>query len=559
MKNNTVLYVEDNLDISEEISFFLKTQVKELFVAYDGLEGLKQYKKNKPDLIISDIQMPNMNGIDMIKEIRKEDPYLPIIITTAFNESEYLLDTINLQVSSYIIKPLSLKQLVINMQKILEPVKLKKQLEIKNQELEEINKKLDRIVDEKTEELRYLYSHESITGLYNYITLDEVLNKYEYNYLLLLEITNFSLYNKEYGKNFSNEILKSASIKLKEHIDNTQQLFKIESDKFVILINENNPKNIEIFCDKIINDFDDKFLYIKGKQISINFAIGIEKITENKYPIINAEYAISSSKDFGGRFFNFYNEKDENYQKNKYQIGWLTKTKEMIHNKQIEAYYQPIMDIKTGKIIKYEVLARGKYQGDIYLPYYFIGAAEKLGIIDSITRIIIDKSFRYFSLKNIEFSINITQRDLLDDTFTKYIKEKLNEHNIKAQYVTLEVLENVTVGKYQKIIINNLKIIKELGLKIAIDDFGVEYSNFSRLLDIKFDYIKFDSIFIKDICNNKNNRTIIAAMSDMAKSLGIKTIAEYVENEDILNVLKNQGVDMAQGYYIGKPKENIIS
>ena len=559
MKNSPVLYVEDNIDISEEVSFFLKTQVKELFIAYDGIEGLEQYKKNKPDLIISDIQMPNMNGIDMIKEIRKNDSYIPIIITTAFNESEYLLDTINLQVSSYIIKPLSLKQLLFNMQRVLEPVKLKRQLEIKNQELEKINKNLDRIVDEKTKEIKYLYSHESITGLYNYITLEEVINKYEYNYLLLLEITNFSLYNKQYGKEFSNEILKSASIKLKGHINNTQKLFKIESDKFVILVNENNSKNIEIFCDKIINDFDDKFLYIKDKQISINFAIGIEKISDNKYPIINAEYAISSSKDLGGRFFNFYNENDENYYKDKYQIGWLAKTKEMIHKKQIEAYYQPIMDINSGKIIKYEVLARGKYKGDVYLPYYFIGAAEKLGIIDSITRIIIDKSFKYFSTKNIEFSINITQRDLLDDTFINYIKEKLSEYNIRENYVTLEVLENVTVGKYQKDILNNLKRIKELGLKIAIDDFGVEYSNFSRLLDIKFDYIKFDSIFIKDICDNKNNRTIISAMSNMAKSLGIKTIAEYVENEDILNVLKSQGVDMAQGYFIGKPQENIIS
>ena len=558
MKNSTVLYVEDNKDIADEVAFFLRAQVKELWIAYDGEEGLALYKKHQPNLIITDIQMPKMNGIEMIRSIRAQDQYIPIIVTTAFSESDYLLNTINLQVSAYLIKPLSLKDLLMSIARVVEPLRLKRELELKNKELQEINQNLDLIVEEKTKELKYLYSHEQVTGLYNYITLNETVNKYEYSYLLLLDISNFSIYNKQYGKAFSNEILKVSARELEKHMRINTQLFKIESDKFVILTKEDNPKEIETFCEQIISYFDVKHLTIQGIEISINFAIGIEKIHENKYPLINAEYAIKNAKEVGGRFFNFYDEKDDNYEKDKYEIGWLNKTREMIQNNQIEAYYQPIMDIQTGKIVKYEVLARGEYNGKIHSPYYFIGAAEKLGIIDSITRIVINKSFHYFCNKEIDFSINITQRDLLDDYFLVFLAEKLQTYKIDASRVTLEVLESVTVGKYQVKVLNHLKKIKGLGFKIAIDDFGVEYSNFSRLLEMQFDYIKLDAIFVKDICTNQNSRTVVSAMVNMARSLGIQTIAEYVENKEILEVLKRNNVDMAQGFFIGKAEEKII-
>ncbi len=554
MHNSKVLYIEDNRDISDEIAFFLKNKFKELYLAYDGEEGLAMYKEHKPDVIITDIQMPKMGGIEMIEAIRKNDIYIPIIVTTAFNEADYLLSTINLQVSAYVIKPLNLKKLLSTVEKTLEPIKLKKELEAKNLELENINKNLDELVREKTKELQYSYSREQTTGLQNFIKLNEMIDKMEYKYLLLLDITNFSIFNKQYGKIFSNEILKVAAQELQKHMNSCTKLFKIESDKFVILTKEVDVNKIEIFCEQIISYFDVKLLTIQNLEISINFAIGIEKISDNKYPLINAEYAIKNAKEVGGRFFNFYDENDDSLQKDIYEIGWLNKTKELIQNNKIEAYYQPIIDIETDKIVKYEVLARGDYHGEILSPYYFIGAAEKLGLIDSITKIIINKSFKYFSDSDIEFSINITQRDLLDDYFLVFIKEKLSHFKIKSSQVTLEVLENITVGKHQEKVLKNLKRLKDIGFKIAIDDFGVKNSNFSRLLEIKFDYIKLDAIFIKNIDKNHNNRTIVSALVNLSKSLGIKTIAEYVESETILNILKEDNVDMAQGYYIGKPK-----
>jgi len=135
LKNYTVLYVEDNLDISEEVSFFLENYVKELYVANNGEEGLAAYEKYKPDIIISDIQMPKMNGLEMIEKIRKVDSIVPIIVTTAFNEADYLLRAIRLHVDEYQIKPLNMKSLMRSLEKVTEPMALRAQIKEKNEKI----------------------------------------------------------------------------------------------------------------------------------------------------------------------------------------------------------------------------------------------------------------------------------------------------------------------------------------------------------------------------------------------------------------------------------------
>jgi EAL domain-containing protein (putative c-di-GMP-specific phosphodiesterase class I)/PleD family two-component response regulator len=558
MQNAKVLYVEDNKDISEEVAFFLGKKVKELVLAYDGEEGFELFKQSTPDVVVTDVQMPKMDGLEMIEKIREINPEVPIIITTAFNELDYLLKAINLKVNAYVVKPLNLKELIETVEKTLEPLRLKKEMQRANEELKEININLDKLVQKKTHKLEHLYSHEQITGLCNFIKLNEAIDSGEYNYLLLLDISNFSIFNKQYGKTFSNEILKKAAAELEKHMKENTKLFKIESDKFVILSKEENMHEVELYCEQIISYFDMRLLTIDDTQIFINFAIGIEKIKKDSYPLINAEYAIEAAKNLGGRTYHFYDDNDDTLDKATYEIAWLNITKQMIKEDKIEAYFQPIINIETGKIVKYEVLARGNYEGKMYSPYYFIGAAEKLGLIDSITRIIINKSFAKFSATDMEFSINITQRDLLDEYFGIFLDDKMKRYMIKPEQVTLEVLENITIGKYQEKILASLKKLKAKGFKIAIDDFGVENSNFSRLLEIKFDYIKLDAIFIKNIHHNKNDRTVVSAMVSMAKSLGIETIAEFVESNEVLEILRKNGVNMAQGYLIGKAEPYLI-
>lgn len=553
MKNYRLLYVDDDREISNSLA----QNIVELHTTHDSRTALELFKLHQPDVIIFNVMLPD--SIKVIEKIREFDSDVPLIIISSQSQNGFIMDAVKLKIDGCLVKPLNSDDLLQMIDKTVEPKIVKTQLESANKKLSEMNRKFDDIVEKKTKELEYIYSHEQITGLENFIKLNENIDSMEYKYLLLLDISNFTVFNKQYGKIFSNEILRKAAQELQEHMKSNSKLFKIESDKYVVLTKEDKLHEIEILCKQIVGYFDIKPLNINNIEIFINFAIGIERIHENAYPLINAEYAIDVAKEVGGRFYHLYNEKDDSIAKATYEIGWLNITKEMIKNNKIKAFYQPIMDIKTGEIVKYEVLARGNYNGKDYSPEYFIGSAESLGFIDSITRIMINNSFKLFSGTDMEFSVNLTTRDLLDEYFISFLEDKIALYDIKISQVTMEVLENITIGKRQTKIIKMLKKLKSMGFKIAIDDFGVENSNFSRLLEIKFDFIKFDAIFIKNIHRNKNDRTIVTAIVNMAKSLGIKTVAEYVESKEILDVLDKTGIDLAQGYFIGEPQPYLLT
>ncbi len=548
-----ILYVEDTREISEEVAFFLEPRVKKLYTAYDGEEGVASFEQHRPDIIITDIQMPKMNGIKMIEAIRLIDPEVPIIITTAFNETDYLLQAVNLGVDGYLMKPLSFKELMNRLEKIVEPLELRRELIEKNRELEDINANLDQIVQEKTKKLEYFYNHDPLTGLSNFVKLGEEIKTGSYKHLILLDISNFSTINKQYGKEFANLVLNAAAIGLTRHTVDLIRLFKTESDRFVILMKEENIKEVELFCQQVVSFFDTQPIEVEEVEIYINFTMSIARIDGDAYPMVNAEYALDIGKELGSRYYYLYNDSADSVKKAKDAIKWLNITKSMIQNDQIEPYFQAIVDASTGEVVKYEALARGLYKGEVLSPYFFIGSAERLGLIGAITRMIVKKSFDFFEGTGHSFSINITQRDLLDDYLIPFLEQKLEAHAITPAQVTFEILENVTIGEHHTLVLKQLKALKAIGFKIAIDDFGVESSNFSRLLEIDFDYIKLDGLFIRQLDKNEKDRVIVSAIVSLARSLGIQTIAEFVENETLFEIIKGCGVDMAQGYHLGKP------
>jgi EAL domain-containing protein (putative c-di-GMP-specific phosphodiesterase class I) len=224
----------------------------------------------------------------------------------------------------------------------------------------------------------------------------------------------------------------------------------------------------------------------------------------------------------------------------------------------IEPYFQPIIDIKTKEIKKYEALARGIMEDGVILPLEFIKSAEKLGLMSSITKVMINKSFDFFRDNEYDFSINITERDLLDGYLCKFLKEKLEFYEVDAPRVIFEITESITLAKNYAKIVKELEALREMGFKIAIDDFGVNDSNFSKLMDLNFDFIKVDGIFIKELKLDKKSKDILKAIVNFAKTLNIQIIVEYVEDEETLEIIKECGVDFAQGYFIAKPEPMLV-
>ena len=531
--NYTLLLVEDDDDKNQIITTFLEYKVQKFYSTYSTSHALDMYIQNKPDIVLVDSACKNI--LPFLEEIRKSHQQTLIIMIVKETAKTVNLDFIKVGIDAFWIEPLSLKNFLSILHKVTRPMELEWKLSQNNKQ-----------------------KYDTLTGLPNYLKMEEELNSGMYKHIILLDTSTFSTINKQYGKQFSNEILKAIAIELRNHTTAKIALFKAESDRFVFLHREENAEKIEIFCQQIIGFFDTKMIKVQNTSLNISFSIGIAKIIEKESSIINAEYALEFGKGLGSRYYYFFDKDAKNIQKEKEIIKWLDVTKEMLENNLIEPYYQAIVDIESGKTVKYEVLARGYYNGELYSPYQFIGSAERMGLIGSLTRMIINKSFAYFEKSDICFSINLTQRDLLDQYLISFLKQKLQTYDINPHNVTFEILESVTSEAYLQILIEQIKSLKAMGFEIAMDDFGIENSTFSRILDIDFDYIKIDAAFIKNLENDSiKDRVIVSAIVGMAKALGIPTIAEFVKNEKILQIVKDLGVDLAQGEYFGHPQKLI--
>jgi EAL domain-containing protein (putative c-di-GMP-specific phosphodiesterase class I)/PleD family two-component response regulator len=546
-----LLYVEDNQEARESTLATLEIFFQDITIAEDGLEGLKLFNENSFDIILTDINMPNMNGIEMIFKIRETDKDITILVLSAHDDNNYFEQTIRAGIDGYLLKPIDLDQFLDLMEKSVNNIN-------RSKELLDYKQNLESKVEEQTQKIKeHLYS-DSLTGLYNFIKLEDDVESEKFNTLIIFDIAQLSFISKQYGRAFTSKLLVKVADTLSEHIDETMQLYKLEADKFAVLCVESDRNYIKQFCEQVLAYYDMAPLDIGGIELNITFSIGISPVHNDIDSSIDAEYALSSAKKIGHRYYFFYDIKDHLIVEEKEIIRWLDLTKVLIKEEGIFPYYQAILDIKSGMIKKYEVLARAEVDGKIIAPFYFLDAAEKLGLTSSITKIMIQKSFQFFAKNDYEFSINIAQRDLLEGYLADFFKQKLELYNIDPSRVTLEILETITVSVDNNHIQEELNTLKNMGFSIAVDDFGVENSNFGRLIDINLDIIKIDGYFIKNIVKSKKDRLIVESITSLAKTLGIKVVAEYVENEDILKIISDIGIDYAQGYYIGKPQSELL-
>lgn len=551
-KNLTILFVEDDQSTRDELISFLGTFFPKILSAESAEEAWDKYTGNKIDLVVTDITLPQMSGIELIARIRMTNSTIPLLILSAHREPEYFLDSIKYNVDGYLLKPFDLEQFLSVISKVVYRLDME-------QKILDYNKTLEMRIEEKTYELETKYLYDPRTNLPNSIMLRKDLTKKTYGYMILLDISHFSVLNKEYGKDFANKVLVGVAKLLSSNIIANSKLYKVESDRFAIYVGAGMEEEVQSYCNQIISYFDNNNITVEDVEIHISFSIGVDKIREDvSETMINCEYALDKSKEFGSRHYEIYHEEDSDFLSKKESVKWLRLTRRLIVEDCIEPYYQPMKEIKTGKIVKYEVLARGVDKGEVTDPTYFLKSADKLGLLTTITRTMIQKSFAYMRDKDVEFSINLTDKDLIDEGLIMYLKMHLQENKIDPSRVTFEILENITVIKNANLITEKLNKLRDMGFKIAVDDFGVENSNLSRFLEMHLDFIKIDGIFIQDLNTSKSNMAITKAIVSLANTLGVKTVAEYVKDAQTYEKVKECGVDLAQGYFIGKPLPRLV-
>ncbi|MFA9374578.1 MAG: EAL domain-containing protein, partial [Poseidonibacter sp.] len=401
--------------------------------------------------------------------------------------------------------------------------------------------------------LEYMAYHDSLTKLYNKTYLEKILeNKNSYS-LILLNVNNFSYINTAYGFETADDLL----IKLASIFNTNFNIYKtcrINADEFALLFE--NVINIEEKIFELKEYFNSNVINTNRLQLNITFSYGAS--VGNTFLLRNAASALKKSKENGKNRFHIFDENldSTDYEHSEAFINTSNLLRDAISNNLVLPYFQGIYNNKTNIIEKYEALVRIEKDGKVISPFVFLEAAKLTGLLPEITKIVIDKTFKVMQTNTHTFSINITEDDLSHDYLVDYLHKKSQEYNIKENRVILEILEGISsTGKKNHI--KQLTKLKSYGFKIAIDDFGAEYSNFERILDLEIDFIKIDAKYIKDINTNPKSYEIAKAISFFAKNVNIPCIAEFVHNKEVYEIVDKLGIDYSQGYYFSEPNAKI--
>ncbi len=394
------------------------------------------------------------------------------------------------------------------------------------------------------------------TKLPNQYALEEYITTSQSNIsLVILDIDAFDTITSEFGKSFSDQMISQIHYTLESFTANHLTLFHLFTDRFAFVIQDYSSDQDINLAKSIKSLFENLHLNHQDIDISITFSIGIARENSEKI-ILQANSAVTDVKLEGKNGYKLFDNGIAYEEEQKNNIYWAKRIKEIIMEDNLIVYYQPIVNNKTQKTEKYECLVRAIDNDKIVPPFFFLEVAQTRGYLKNITKIIIDKSFRAFQHSHFDFSINLTQDDLKDQDIVNFLRYKIQQYNINPSKVYLEILENVNSLHSQESI-EIFKAFKKIGFKIAIDDFGTETSNFSRVLSIDADVIKIDGAFIKNLDTDENSLKIVETIVSFAKKINAVTIAEYVHNEDIFHIVKDLGVDYSQGYYFSPPLPQI--
>jgi diguanylate cyclase (GGDEF)-like protein len=408
----------------------------------------------------------------------------------------------------------------------------------------------------KRDEIYKKMTTNEITGLPNRMKLNENLDTIGEKSLILINIDDFSLINSHNGFEFGDEVLRSFAKFLIEKYSKYAEAYHLEADKFALLCLQTGTKEEQEQSISIVKEDIYKYAFVaKGVKLYLSATLGAV-LGEQGNVLQKAEFALKEARLYSKNTAKKYSDDLQIVRTVHANSLWTGRIREAIEQKRILAYFQPILDLKTGKITKYETLVRLEYEKKIYSPFHFLDAALYSGQMFEIFKIMLQQACKKAQSSSHTFSINISEYDLKHPLFIPTIHKIIKYYNIPSKRIVFEILENNSIAKNRNIQ-DVLNVLYEDGFSLAIDDFGADCSNFAQLNNIPINFIKIDGQFIKDIVENKNSQIISKTILDYAHQKEIPVIAEFVCSKEVYDYVKAMGVDFAQGYEIAEPKPEL--
>jgi diguanylate cyclase (GGDEF)-like protein len=422
------------------------------------------------------------------------------------------------------------------------------------------------------EKIAYQADHDALTGLANrnkfdrYLKRAIVLAHHENaeHALCYLDLDQFKIINDTCGHLAGDELLRQLGELLRKHIRQYDFVARLGGDEFGILMYNCSSNQAFQACEKLRDLIKDFNFAWDDRSFTIGVSIGVSSInivSGNAVDLLKeADAACYAAKEKGRNRVHVFSPDDEALAMRRGEMQWVEKIRHGLDQNRFVLYGQPIVPIlDTNEGLHFEVLLRYcDDRGNIIPPGAFLPAAERYNLASELDRWIIATLLEWLA-KRPEFlktltlcSINLSGLSLSDETMLQFISEQLQKWAVPSNKLCFEITETAAISNlsYATNFINQLK---EQGCLFSLDDFGSGLSSFAYLKNLPVDYLKIDGLFVKDILDDKVDLAMVKSINEVGHVMNKKTIAEFVENEAIFNLLKTLGIDYAQGYGIGKP------
>jgi len=422
--------------------------------------------------------------------------------------------------------------------------------------------------------IKHQAAHDALTDLLNRNAFDSELSDHVYgainneqtHVLCYLDLDRFKLINDTAGHDAGDQCLIQVTSLIQSYIRSDDILGRLGGDEFGLILKNCTQKSALKVTNTIVNAISNMKFNWDGCDYKLGVSIGINPLNHFSKNAAEetrkADLACYTAKDQGENQVYVYEKQDSELIRRQEETTWATRITEAIKNNRLRLYAQPIMSLKSKKPLNshIEILVRLlDDDNQIISPAAFIPAAERYNLMHLIDRKVIRETFSYINkysehdVNNTLYSINLSGNTLTDKDIIQDIKDLVFEFDINTKSVCFEITETAAIQnlKQAKKLIKELKIT---GFKFALDDFGSGLSSFQYLKNLPVDYLKIDGSFVADMVNNTIDHAMVAAINEVGHVMGIETIAEYVENEQIIKKLKEINVDYAQGYGIEQPR-----
>jgi len=417
------------------------------------------------------------------------------------------------------------------------------------------------------ERLAFLAERDPLTKCYNRSQLHSILQKaVEEAYaghstvLLYIDIDNFKLINDTLGHTNGNRVLISLVHILRQATSPENIIVRFGGDEFLIVLHETSVPQANEVAEKIRSQINDYLFHEGGKDFNISASIGlfkVEKNTNGEEVFALAESACYAAKSRGRNRVANYQSDNVTYSRLIDDSVWWTRIKDAIRKQRLELWFQPVVNIASRKIEFYESLVRFRdEEGQIVTPQHFLPAVERSGGITMLDRYVIELALETL-LKHPAaiLSVNVSEKSVNDPAFVDYIVQAFARNNLSPERIIFEIPENVVINLQQ--VWQMLDLMKTEGFRFALDDFGAGFCSISYLKHLPVEMLKIDGSFIKNLGQQAMNQALVRSINEMGHILKLTTVAEYVEDMETLELLRELGIDYAQGYLFGKPNPDI--